>query len=715
MLKYMCKNPIKTLKEELMKKKITIVFRTDGNTEAVLSIRDTISSVFSDYADIDMIFLNQLEPDAKVDSDIFLINNLSYLRELIDHAGKFDNISIITRSIDRKYLDTLNEIPEGSDVLVVNDELESSRQTVDMLMWLGFTSFNMVPYDPDAGGGQEYPGVCYAITPEEVPLVPAGIPNIINIGYRKIGFNTIYHLKQALGIDDDDINLKLFRYASSIAEPVNDSEYTYAGSYLKSRMLNDYISDAAAAMVLFNHRGQLVYSNIKAESVFPSLRDTKTQTLRELSPQLADISDSANGDDQIISLGDKAYLVSKKQIMLENIEVGCMYSIVDEADIKKQEQTLNKRLVEKGLFAKYRFKDIIGESPSLRNCISLAKKAAKTDYTILIKGESGVGKELFAQAIHNYSHRNAQPFVGVNCAAIPENLLESELFGYEGGAFTGANKNGKLGYFERANHGTIFLDEIGDVSAGLQSKLLRVIQERQIMRVGSDRVIDIDVRIIAATNKDLYKEVADGKFRNDLYYRLNVLQIRVPPLRERPDDIPELFRTFMGSDYLGIGNDTMDKLKAYGWPGNIRELENCVLYYKTLGELPEHFNVGLHGSCEDTSGTGVPPADIGHTIGTPLPPAGSPASEEIRSDQDLDERIRKSILLLLGRGNALGHGLGRTVILSQLKSMGFVISDGQLRAILSRLADEGLLLIGKGRQGTKITNLGIRKQKEVDS
>ena len=156
-----------------------------------------------------------------------------------------------------------------------------------------------------------------------------------------------------------------------------------------------------------------------------------------------------------------------------------------------------------------------------------------------------------------------------------------------------------------------------------------------------------------------------------------------------------------------------DIVSNRGILASIKNLDGTIIVLSGLaGELPEHFNAGLHGSCEDTSGTGVPPADIGHTIGTPLPPAGSPASEEIRSDQDLDERIRKSILLLLGRGNALGHGLGRTVILSQLKSMGFVISDGQLRAILSRLADEGLLLIGKGRQGTKITNLGIRKQKE---
>lgn len=181
------------------------------------------------------------------------------------------------------------------------------------------------------------------------------------------------------------------------------------------------------------------------------------------------------------------------------------------------------------------------------------------------------------------------PFIGVNCAAIPETLLESELFGYEEGAFTGASKKGKIGYFEQANRGTIFLDEIGDISPALQARLLRVLQERQIMRIGSDRIIDVDVRIIAATNKDLIKEVEKGRFRGDLYYRLNALQIMIPPLRERKEDILLLFKEFMKEDYLRVGRREKELLENYQWPGNVRELENCALYYKTLGKLPEQF------------------------------------------------------------------------------------------------------------------------------
>ena len=194
-------------------------------------------------------------------------------------------------------------------------------------------------------------------------------------------------------------------------------------------------------------------------------------------------------------------MADKYELALGDVRVGFYIVLKDETEITAMERTLNKKLVEKGLFAKYDFHDIKHKSAVMENCIKQAKVAAMTEHTVLINGESGTGKELIAQAIHNYSQRKNRPFVGVNCAAIPENLLESELFGYVGGAFTGADKNGKVGFLKERIMGLYPLDEIGDVSPAMQAKLLRVIQERQIMRVGSDRVIDLDVRIITATNK----------------------------------------------------------------------------------------------------------------------------------------------------------------------------------------------------------------------
>ena len=235
------------------------------------------------------------------------------------------------------------------------------------------------------------------------------------------------------------------------------------------------------------------------------------------------------------------------------------------------------------LEAKYTFDDIMGEDEKLKAAIDKAKKAAVTPATVILRGESGTGKELFAHAIHNSSNRKNRQFVRVNCAAISESLLESELFGYEEGAFTGARKGGKKGLFEHANGGTIFLDEIGEISLNTQAKLLRVLQEREFVRVGGNESINVDVRIIAATNLDLERAVKEGKFREDLYYRLNVIPIIIPHLRQHKNDIPILVRHLIkgfnqeyGRFVQDISPSALKILMSMEWKGNVRELENFV-------------------------------------------------------------------------------------------------------------------------------------------
>ncbi|MEE0775457.1 MAG: sigma 54-interacting transcriptional regulator, partial [Bacillota bacterium] len=233
-----------------------------------------------------------------------------------------------------------------------------------------------------------------------------------------------------------------------------------------------------------------------------------------------------------------------------------------------------------GAQARFQFKDIITVSPSLQEAIFLGKQAASSDCNILIEGESGTGKEMFAQSIHNRSHRKKGPFVAVNCGAIPRELVASELFGYMEGSFTGAKKGGKPGKFELAEGGTLFLDEIGDMPMEQQIALLRVIQERRVTRVGGEREIPVDVRIICATNKNLLNEVVEKNFREDLYYRLNVINLHIPPLRERKDDILPLFCSFWAKaspaeNFLErLQPDAMAALLQYDWPGNVRELQN---------------------------------------------------------------------------------------------------------------------------------------------
>lgn len=232
--------------------------------------------------------------------------------------------------------------------------------------------------------------------------------------------------------------------------------------------------------------------------------------------------------------------------------------------------------------SKYSFDDILGSSAELRKCINLAERAARSNSTVLLLGESGTGKELFAHAIHGSSMRRENPFIKVNCAAIPETLLESEFFGYAKGAFTGAVKS-KIGKFELAHGGTIFLDEIGDMNLLLQAKILRVLQEMEFERVGGNQIIKVDVRVIAATNRNLRELIRQGKFREDLYYRLNVVEITIPPLRVRKEDLPSLVNNLviklnrkLGKKVKGLSKDAEEVLFSYDWPGNVRELENVI-------------------------------------------------------------------------------------------------------------------------------------------
>jgi len=250
-------------------------------------------------------------------------------------------------------------------------------------------------------------------------------------------------------------------------------------------------------------------------------------------------------------------------------------SVVVEKALEMSKLRDENRELRAALGEKYQFENIIGHSPAMQEIFATISRVAGTRATVLLAGESGVGKDMIARAIHHHSPRRDRPFVKINCTAIPENLMESELFGYEKGAFTGANTS-KPGKFEQADTGTVFLDEIGDVPASIQVKLLRVLQDREFERLGSNRTMHTDVRVIAATNVDLRAALEQGTFREDLYYRLNVVPINIPPLRERKEDIPHLVQHFARKFGGTISEGAMERLLSYHWPGNVRELENVV-------------------------------------------------------------------------------------------------------------------------------------------
>jgi PAS domain S-box-containing protein len=293
------------------------------------------------------------------------------------------------------------------------------------------------------------------------------------------------------------------------------------------------------------------------------------------------------------------YIVDMAPIVVAGKTVGGVSVVKDITEVRRLSQELNrvskttnqlKKMADRLYKAKYSFEDVVGDSIPIKDAIRVAKRAAHGDSDILISGESGTGKEVFAQSIHNASERAARPFVALNCAALPPTLIENELFGYEEGAFTGAKKGGRMGLFEIANGGTIFLDEIAEISLAVQAKLLRVLQERTVRRVGETDEVSVDIRVIAATNKDLYGMVQEGKFRADIYYRLNVLNINLPALRERPHDIRVMVEYFLQLNSYKIGRNfkiekqVMEGLLRYNWPGNVRELRNVIEYAVNMCE-----------------------------------------------------------------------------------------------------------------------------------
>jgi len=310
--------------------------------------------------------------------------------------------------------------------------------------------------------------------------------------------------------------------------------------------------------------------------------------LRDVAPKLSLgdlLTDTEPTVDSVVMMGGKSYLMTRTALRESGQFTGALLKLVDAQTIQRADTLVRSQRKPRGLTARYHFDHISGSSPALQRARVVAQRCAQSMATVLITGESGTGKELFAQAIHNASLRCDRPFVALNCASFPESLLESELFGYEDGAFTGARKGGKVGLFESAHTGTIFLDEIGDMPISLQTRLLRVLQEREVVRLGSQQPIPVDLRVIAATHCQLRECIKEGSFRADLYYRLNILRVSIPSLRERPQDIGVLALKLLFSSLRRQGCSLpadqalaplMPVLLRYSWPGNVRELENIM-------------------------------------------------------------------------------------------------------------------------------------------
>lgn len=379
----------------------------------------------------------------------------------------------------------------------------------------------------------------------------------------------------------------------------------------KQSQFREAMAEAVSdGVLLIEATGHVRYMNCKGARILGVSREWATgrhiSEIVDFRPVVLDVIASGKGytDKEFLVSGKsgKTYHFMKTAIPIRD-KHGVLTGVVDLfREIRKVQKLVTSM---SGLSARFTFNDIIGDSEQMRECIRMAQIAAHSSSNVLIQGESGTGKELLAQAIHNDSALREGPFVAVNCAAIPRELVESELFGYEDGSFTGATKGGRPGKFELANDGTIFLDEIGDMPLDMQVKLLRVIQERKFMRIGGSNVFSFSGRIIAASNRDLLKEIEEGGFRRDLYYRLNVLTINSPPVRARKEDIEPTVRHIIArvcakldKPVPDVDEAAMQALTQYHWPGNVREIENVLERavnvaegkWIELADLPGHFS-----------------------------------------------------------------------------------------------------------------------------
>jgi transcriptional regulator with PAS, ATPase and Fis domain len=661
-------------------KRITLMTKPDAAGLASFLGRN-LKEVLGGCVDIQDFYGETQTPAGVLDADIVLVMLRDQIADLGQMMPELRRFLVVHRTLRKSELYRLFAIPEGTRVLVVNDHPVTTMETVALMHELEINHLQFVPFRE----GHDYPDIDVAVTPAERDCVPGHIRTVIDVGHRCIDISTFLEIINRLGIADPEVTRRLLRYSETIVTLDRGIDLQFKELVMRNNELDTVINLTHEGLLLLNPVGRIAVHNRALGEMLNLRRNLQGASISELPPEIRALLEQEHCNEWRVDCQGRSLVVSRQKVEHLGLPAGQYFNFHEVTYTRQLEQSLNRSLREKGQIARYCFKDVLTRSPRMIQCIDLARRMALSDFTVLIIGESGTGKELMAQSIHTESSRGRQPFVAVNCAAVPEQLLESELFGYTGGSFTGALKEGKEGLFEQANNGTVFLDEIGDMPLMLQAKLLRVLQEHQIVRVGSNKVIDVNIRVIAATNCNLRERVRDGRFREDLYYRLNALPLEVPPLRERPDDIFPLLEHFLGEKQrfgLSVTEPARSVLQDYSWPGNIRELNNVAIYIAFLGgdvvdadSLPKYlFQEILSFEREQEA----------------LVPHGG-----------LDRA--RAVLKVLAES---AKGAGRRRIRERLASRGPAPTEAEIRTLLGQLNELGLVRSEVGRHGSELTSRG---------
>lgn len=655
-----------------------------------------MNSFFKDKVSLAGACLERSKKLPEIEADLYLLSSNDVLMAL-ERKLKDRRFVISRRTLDPSKLGPLFKIRPGTPVLVVNNAKDVTLDTVELLKKFGLDSLELIPWWPGASFLPETVEV--AITPGFTSLVPASITQVHDLGIRPIDVSTLVEISLLLGLPLEGVHhataanyqgiTKIIREQLNLLEAVESSRRdleVILDNVHDAVIMSDFdgnikkINNAAKKMIglgepeIFNYNLRRWFS----EGIITRVKSTGVSEVNVLQ-----------------TIRGKKYLVTVTPI--EEQEPRLIAIAREAGSIERARGDLARAMKIGVRRAKYSFEDIIASSPAMKKAVNVAKKLAATTTTVLITGETGTGKELFAQAIHNASPRKNKPFIAQNIAALPEQLIQSELFGYESGAFTGARREGKPGLFELADGGTIFLDEIAEISPSVQISLLRVLQEREVTRVGGSNLIPIDVRVIAATNRDLWEAVREGRFRKDLYYRLCAFPLRIPPLRERKEDIPLLARYFAAKyspwdAKLPLG--LVRKLQDWSWPGNVRELEELIKYSASISDSAREFFFNIEEYLEKIPSRG--------------PSLQSESLAEIADYLcDHGDMLEFRAILECLRQVPLDQGMGRGSLAQVISSRtNLTLTSGQIRSRLELLTRAGLTETFKGRRGTRLTALG---------
>jgi len=581
-------------------------------------------------------------------------------------------VLIAKRTLNFAHLDKLYAMPENSSLLIVNDAQQTADEVIELLKKIGFPNYRYQAYYP--GGPMARGPFDFVITPGETSLIPGVAGNVIDIGPRILDITTIIEIVQSLGMFDPRVQERIYLISAKYMGKI-----IALGKALscKNDFLLSVFNSVTDGMIAYNKDGTIELINDLASKLL-DLNEMDNIFEKSAGNLSAFLNTGASGN-FMLQVDHSTYLLSK---VANGADDACLVTIKNIRERINMEHQLKHEMKKQGYRAKYTFSDLVHKSRIMKDVVSKGKKLAACEFSILIYGESGTGKEIFASALHNASKRHKGPFMAVNFSALPDELIESELFGYEDGAFTGARKGGKIGLFELADQGTIFLDEIGDISLKIQSRLLRVLQEKEVLKVGGTKNIPVDVRVVAATNKDLSDMVRKGQFREDLYYRLKKLYVHLPPLRERREDIMPLFNHFLikkNGYHLQLTDEARALLNAYEWPGNVRELESNVEYILAV--------------CE---GERIEPSSLSEDLLKNIPIVHGP-----------DDGKVMFILKAIRKFNEENRMIGRKKLSELTWESQCHLSEDQVRRLLGELSTQGLVQMSRGRIGLKLTNAGM--------